>query len=513
MKIKGLANIIVVHPFLLAVYITVHLFITNLGYIPGCDLIGSIGFMLAWVILSWLFWTLIFRNLSKAAVVTTLITLLFWGYMPIYDFVTRRAARVILNSDSTGFAEQLLHHRYLLVGAFIFTVALAVYMSFSKRSFRRTNITLNWIAAVMVLMTMPKLAENGWTRITQTDAYAFKSSLPPKIAYVEPASKPDIYYLIFDRFASTAVASNYFNCDISDLDAFLEQQGFYVLKTHCNYLGTSLSLASSLNLQYWDNNITSWPKDVLNGVVLDAFQRNRVALFLRKRGYAYIHIGSFWPPTSQNAQATKNICYQPIKNSLTASLMMQSILAPYYMMRYQPIKIASSIQALKDSVVQPGPKLVFAHFLLPHEPYCFKADGTLLSHTERSTMSITQQYSQQLLFTRDQIKSIVESIMQKSARPPIIVLQSDEGPRVEANYIAGHLPAGSQLPEDPVHIQGPILDALYLPGFDYARLRTDMTPVNTFRLIFAHYFSAQLEQLADRAPVSYLDMSKQSEKE
>ena len=35
-----------------------------------------------------------------------------------------------------------------------------------------------------------------------------------------------------------------------------------------------------------------------------------------------------------------------------------------------------------------------------------------------------------------------------------------------------------------------ILNAMYLPGMDYEQLSESISPVNTFRLIFNHYFDA-----------------------
>ena len=43
-----------------------------------------------------------------------------------------------------------------------------------------------------------------------------------------------------------------------------------------------------------------------------------------------------------------------------------------------------------------------------------------------------------------------------------------------------------------------ILNALYLPGQTTAPLTPEMTPVNTFRIIFNRYFGTDMELLPDR---------------
>ena len=495
---------LIIHPLLFALYLPLRLYAINLGYLQGGDVPWTLLVMAGWAVLSWFIWTLLFRHISKAAIATSIYMLLFWSYGPLYDLLTRRTVSVILNSDSAAVALQLMRHRYVIAGLSVLMLAFFFYLLASKRYFRRANIALNWIAVAALIMPCVTVLDYVWNR-TDFEKLPFQSRLPPRI--VTPIQTgPDIYYLIFDRFAGTAVASNYFDCDISDLDAFLERKGFYVFKqSRCNYLGTALSLSSSLNMQYWDGQILSLPTPTRSRVVMEAFQKNRVALFLRRRNYNYINIGDFWPPTARNSLATININHcNPFKNDLLASLMTQTVLFPFYIMHNQPRLLKTNLEEVKRSVLQPSPKFVFSHLLIPHDPYWFKADGTPMSREDRMQLSLNQQYREQLLFTKDQIKTIIEAILKQSTKPPIIVLQSDEGPRVGPNYEPGHLPVGRNLPEDPEHVQGPILNAVYLPNFDYSRLHPDMTPVNTFRLIFSHYFGAKLDLLENRPPVRYI---------
>ncbi|MBW1933532.1 MAG: hypothetical protein JRI56_11115, partial [Deltaproteobacteria bacterium] len=42
-----------------------------------------------------------------------------------------------------------------------------------------------------------------------------------------------------------------------------------------------------------------------------------------------------------------------------------------------------------------------------------------------------------------------------------------------------------------------ILNAMYLPGMDYSEISPAISPVNTFRLIFNHYFGADYPLLED----------------
>ena len=74
-------------------------------------------------------------------------------------------------------------------------------------------------------------------------------------------------------------------------------------------------------------------------------------------------------------------------------------------------------------------------------------------------------------------------LLEESETTPIIILQSDHGLR----------------PCYPVDDDEwrKILNAMYLPGMDYSELSDSMSPYNTLRLIFNHYFDADYELLED----------------
>jgi len=75
---------------------------------------------------------------------------------------------------------------------------------------------------------------------------------------------------------------------------------------------------------------------------------------------------------------------------------------------------------------------------------------------------------------------LVENIIHNSSTPPIIIIQSDHG-------------AANASPPERMEI----LNAYYLPGGGNELLYQNISPVNTFRIIFNHYFGGDFDLLED----------------
>ena len=87
--------------------------------------------------------------------------------------------------------------------------------------------------------------------------------------------------------------------------------------------------------------------------------------------------------------------------------------------------------------------------------------------------------------------AIVGEILRTSATEPIIILQSDHGPLLSL--------AGAETSEqESARRRLGILNTAYLPNGGEAAFYEGMSPVNTFRAIFNHYFGTSYELLEDR---------------
>ena len=152
-----------------------------------------------------------------------------------------------------------------------------------------------------------------------------------------------------------------------------------------------------------------------------------------------------------------------------------------------------AFRQLRRVATAPGPKFVFAHILLPHDPYVFKADGSPLSEEEADGTPEPQLYADHLAYANSQIKEIVGYLLAGAEESrPIVIIEGDEGP-----LMCQSVDCVSDTPEY-LRIRLGNLVAMYLPGVDVV-IPDTFTSVNTFRVVLREYFGAELEPLPDRS--------------
>ena len=127
----------------------------------------------------------------------------------------------------------------------------------------------------------------------------------------------------------------------------------------------------------------------------------------------------------------------------------------------------------------PGPKFVFAHIGSPHEPFVFGPHGEKVP-AERQDHFAVEAYRDQVIYLNSRMIPILREIISASATPPVIILQADHGGM-----------------ETEAHDRMAILNAYYLPDGGNDRLYENISPVNSFRLVFNTYLNGDYELLED----------------
>lgn len=384
-------------------------------------------------------------------------------------------------------------------------------------------ITFNFVVQAVVL-------GNFMFRTRHQLAYEHQSKTPARKADTA-VKKPDIYYLLFDRYTNAEALKNVYGYDNSDMLDFLAGQQFVTRdKAYANYPYTMASVSSTLAMDYEpelarfasDSKQTGFPyRSILNNPpVIDLLKQN---------GYEYNLLSSWWdfarigvkadkePTKSFRLHLLGHDFYQSdfsrdiINRSVLSPILKKGIgvkdlyLAKYDLDRNPSENFAAQMAALKEvyQTKSDTPQFTFAHILLPHDPYIFNPDGSETSYShDRNDEGEDEyvKYTNQLTYANTRIKELVTAI--KAASPDaVIVLQSDEGPypkEFRGPLTEKHYFDPKNLPVEHMQQKMGVLASYYLPGVPQEEIAANMNSnVNAFRFILSRYMGYELPSLPD----------------
>lgn len=491
----------VVHPLLFAAFPILSLFAANLNEVSSdqiwAPLLVSLAAAVTLVLVAWP----IFRSLQRAGLIASILLLLFFTYGRVYE--------PLQDVRIAGFRigrNQVLFPIWCLIGG---GAALAAIRA--RAALPKVTKALNAVAFVLVLTTLITIGTHRGG-----SAQAFQAPLPVHSEQGIAAStghEPDIYYIVLDRYAGNDALRHVFGYDNRDFLNQLRRMGFYVATgSRPNYPNTTLSLASSLNMDYLDEMLTRrvGERAVAWKAAFELFKRTAVARYLKARGYTYLNVGTWWEPTRRNPLADVNYVYDPLSEfsrvllqttaawPIAQQLGADRVLDPR---EAQWNRVHFQLEVIEESRRKfPGPTFLFAHFTLPHDPYVFADDGAYQSAEQEHRKNKLQAYVDQLRYTNTRILQLVRKLMSgPESERPVILLQSDEGP---SPVQIGTKPRGwtwSNATEREVQTKFRNLGAYYLPGIENPGLYPTITPVNSFRLVFNLYFNAGFPLRRDRS--------------
>ena len=151
--------------------------------------------------------------------------------------------------------------------------------------------------------------------------------------------------------------------------------------------------------------------------------------------------------------------------------------------------IFENIPNFKDSYDKPI--FVFAHVMIPHPPYFFGPNGETVdeSASDRSWEN-KKGYLDQVKYINKKIPDVLDAII-SAENLPIIIIQSDHGPRTNIDF---------DNPNDEMYAQMfGILNAYHLPNGCNDQIYESISSVNSFRIILNCYFDENYELLDDNA--------------
>ncbi len=502
---KNLLGSFPFHTVLMAIYVWLSPYVTNHDELSfDSVLTASVITITGAIVLVSFIWVAL-RNGCAAGIISTLIIvcLVYYGH--------------VFNAIDNLMGGSLHNKIFMPIWVSFFLVAIVV--SFIRRS-RLANMTkvLNVTALVLVLIPLSSLildivGENRSGAIEAVPRIFGKASLSTTAKSI--SKYPDIYYLIFDRYADNRTLKEVYEYDNSEFIDYLGGMGFYIADaSRANYTKTAHSLASSLNLRH----LTYLSERVGPGSsdwkpVYALLQDHEVARFLKAHGYRYVHLGSWWEPTRENVFADENfdsrifiLPWAVVSLNEFEWLLVEQML-PVRFMRFafdsygnhrqqQFARVQKKFEKMIDVQRHGAPLFVFSHMLMPHDPFVFFPDGRYKTKVEAASLPSDKNYIDQVIYVNRKIKELVHELLKREPQP-IIVIQSDEGPfpiKYKANEDNFDW---RQATIEELRQKFRILNAIYFPDRQYGDLYEDITPVNTFRIIFNRYFGQILPLLPD----------------
>lgn len=494
-----------VHPFLFAITPIFFLYWGNASE-PPLDSIFRLTFVMTTITLVVLTaLVLLLKDGRKAAVIVTLFWVLFFAFGYVLTVLHARG-----NVEGSGW--RFFWHPaipFFLLGVFF---VLAFRVTRTSHAKQLANLA-SFSSLCLVALQLP-----DGIRVGFRTAPATLNSTPIRCT-AEPLRRPHIFYIILDAYGREDVLRDLYQFDNWDFIEHLKSKGFYVApQSRSNYCQTYLSLASSLNFDYLDEVARQvGPEADTKAVLGNLIRNNRIARFIREKGYRFVSFSSGVALTEiKNADVFVN--RRRFLNEFEYIFLKTTPIGQFAATcRFQESlhreRLHYIFDHLPDYASSRTPLFVFAHILAPHEPFVFDEAGQAVDDTRggafgagmRAGDDYVTKYRRQLRFVTKRIQKTIDDILTLSPEPPIIILQSDHGPVQRPSGEYGNL-----------HERMGILYASHVPHGGGEQLYPGITPVNTFRIVLNQYFHANLPLLRDESffstydrPLKFVDVTKQ----
>lgn len=407
------------------------------------------------------------------------------------------------------------------------------------------------VRALFVLMPQTTKSFTGSSLANVWEAQRKKSSIQPAKPADTVSSRvhPNIVYLVVDAYARSDVLQELYQFDNSSFENALADRGFWVAPdSFSNYSQTMLSIASTVNLNYFDNlldhharsrNIT--PYMIENSYLFEALGDLGYSILRHKSGYAMldteINKDLQWmqserasQDTAQNRARTltqfrSNLLYEDlffrigpmlgVEPRFRKRFLHHENVDPYLSHRKRVLHVIDSLDDVDKT--SSSPFFLYAHVVSPHPPFVlhqpenasYPNSKYLLSDGSDWGIGLTPQerasayrsgYTQQLsTLNKSLLKAIDACMMRYADHPLILILQADHGPGLELDW--------KHLQNTNFRERHSILLAVYSYGHPsqstpYRHLRS---PVNLFRTLLSQEFEFALPSLEDKAFYSTWD--------
>lgn len=494
---------------LIAVYPVLALASANAGEIrlPG-DLLLPLSASLLLAAIAWGLSIFVTRSArSRRLCAVTLIIFAEW-----YGWVIR---------DLVGFESGINHLAAITTWAvWLLLIAILVLRLRIRGISRYANVGAAALVALPVL-SLVRYSFRGAGPLASASTTA-----PATVAHSEGTRYPDIFLVILDKYTGGASLRRNYGWSNAAFERALRNEGFVVpAASHANYIHTFFSLASFLNWEYLDglaDYIGSDSKDFAQ--VYPMVENNRTWSFLRERGYRFVFIPSAFMVTAQNRNADV-VMIRPKRTTseFTAAWMRSTVFFPAQEALCAQAGVLCALpwdafisesadvtdwkfDALGHAPQSDAPIFVFAHMLVPHEPYVYRSDCVHrppfwpLDDRGPRADDVRAAYLEQIGCVNRKLLDLVRALKARPGPPPLILLQSDHGHgRISINYRTAVMRSPKELAAAEIEERTNVFAAYYLPGVPDGVIADSIAMINVLPTVFNLYFDTHLPMHDDRS--------------
>lgn len=514
-------------PFLFAVFPILSLFSSNLYIMEGREIVAPLAIVICATGLLLLVGVAVLRDREGAAAIVSVFWLLFFSYAHVLKAIGGPGGwregflllAWVLLFGGAGYGVVRWRGRLQNLASILSVVGIALVamplasMAPALLSERRAR------TAYEAPATLPEQTPRSDASLRQRTRDAASATSSPTAtphpqapeAATEPLTqapqRPNIYYIILDGYGRADVLEEVYQYDNSEFVAALTSRGFFVAsRSRANYGQTYLSLASSLNSTYLGDlaermGETSDDRRPLQEMV----RNNTVTAILKQEGYTYVTFSTGYAEGELAAADVHNTAPRSL-TQFQSGLVNTAPISPVIQFQYDMHRerLLYAFEHLPDTAQMEPPVFVLAHLTTPHPPFVFDENGEPVTPDKEFTFSdgshyiggasreeYVRSYVRQLHFVNGKVIALIDNVLASSPEPPVIILQSDHGPGSRLDW--------DSLENTYLKERMSILNAYYLPGGGATLLYDEITPVNSFRVIFNHYFGAHYALLDDES--------------
>ena len=448
--------------------------------------------------------------------------LLAWGLFLLLVFAVLGAARLVLRGSplsrpavliavcslmffSFGSLSKLLLGFGVELGVVRLSIWLVLFLVAAALAWRlsvRPGTVRVLVVVSLALVAMP---------MVQLGLFLLKPAAEEKAETVgmtraaSAARQPNVYWLVMDGYTRNDILKANLGYDNAVFVEELNRRGFIVpTKSYSNYGSTSLSISTTVTMNYylpaegrhssmWDSKITG---------------SNNVVRRFKRLGYYYIHAGFGGGSYKSRCGGIEDRCIvAPPTGLLSLDQAQVNLLrlTPLFrvvrrlwrdLIRFDYLFVSDLVDNLPNNKLVPF--YLFAHILSPHPPARYAQDCSRLpemSSVITAGAGSRVEYIHDLKCLNRNLLNLIDHIQETDGSDPIILIQGDHGYRY---YGLATDPAAGGTKNQLRRARYAIFNAFRLPADCRDHIYNSISPVNTFRVVFACIEGRAPKLLPDR---------------